>query len=634
MVSLRTDDGSTDEVDVSAQRAQRDGFSQGGRLPTLLSRSSVQFQRPRMLTRRIELTVLVALAVAPAILAFIFIFQYGVNVPFFDEWDLVPYFDQLYTGTLSFSYLFRQHNEHRVIFPRLIILGLGQLMAFNVVAEMYVSWLLSCMSGYILYKVCRSNFQDTRIGILAFIPISWLFFSLRQAENLLWGFEITISLCILMTLLAIVLLARSHGLDRYWLGACACGIVSSFSFGTGLLMWPTGALQIVLIKRCRAVRGEKLPVQSLVGWCFVGAAVYAAYFSHYIALPSTSDGMYVLGEPGAAVAYLLAALGSPLTTELIWAQAMGLLLLPLYGSLLYVLLARPSGSIPSTPVFAALATYALLSIALIMKARVALGVDQAMASRYTSITGLGIIALYLFAISRTARTWRMGLTAVLVILISAGTATTYAWAQKIGTDTRTQRAFGAYFVATYPVQGEQTLTSLFPDSAVIKAYAPLLEKYHLSVFSAEPFNPDRLSHAVHPTMFFLDEINSKPIDRANPVVVLDSSKQDTIIFSGWAVDPVARAPAGGAYLVMQEHARLGGVFVTIDDRIHIPAFYGLERPDVAEVLRQPAYRFSGFKIVFGTRALGPGRHTVSFGIIGSNGAASSIVDQQITLDIV
>src|SRR5438876_11379636 len=48
--------------------------------------------------------------------------HYGVNVPFWDEWSLVSFFEKAHDHALTFRDFVVQHNEHRIVFPKLIFL--------------------------------------------------------------------------------------------------------------------------------------------------------------------------------------------------------------------------------------------------------------------------------------------------------------------------------------------------------------------------------------------------------------------------------------------------------------------------------------------------------------------------------
>ena len=80
---------------------------------------------------------LLFLAVVPAALIIRLISEYGVNVPFGDEWSMVRLFAKWNDHQLSVADLFRQHNEHRILFPKLIYIAFAQLTHWNLRAEMF-----------------------------------------------------------------------------------------------------------------------------------------------------------------------------------------------------------------------------------------------------------------------------------------------------------------------------------------------------------------------------------------------------------------------------------------------------------------------------------------------------------------
>ncbi|MFM6192415.1 MAG: hypothetical protein ACKPFB_21235, partial [Planktothrix sp.] len=68
-----------------------------------------------------------------------FIIRFGVNVPFYDQWVLPALFEKTATGTLAFKDLFELHNNHRILFPRLIFIGLGFISNWNIKLELLFS---------------------------------------------------------------------------------------------------------------------------------------------------------------------------------------------------------------------------------------------------------------------------------------------------------------------------------------------------------------------------------------------------------------------------------------------------------------------------------------------------------------
>src|SRR4051794_2788618 len=66
------------------------------------------------------------LVMAPACVCGFYVFHNAVDVPSWDQWELVGLLVKSSHGELRFADLHAQHNEHRVLFPRLLMLGLAR----------------------------------------------------------------------------------------------------------------------------------------------------------------------------------------------------------------------------------------------------------------------------------------------------------------------------------------------------------------------------------------------------------------------------------------------------------------------------------------------------------------------------
>src|SRR5882724_12820993 len=79
---------------------------------------------------------------APPLLIGLLIFRNGVDTPFGDEWDgTAPLFEKMAAGTLGFADFFAQHNQHRILFPRLNFLRTWAPDALEHPGpELFVSW--------------------------------------------------------------------------------------------------------------------------------------------------------------------------------------------------------------------------------------------------------------------------------------------------------------------------------------------------------------------------------------------------------------------------------------------------------------------------------------------------------------
>jgi hypothetical protein len=155
------------------------------------------------LAHGLRFAAVIALIILPALLTLVYIRTYGVNVPYWDQWEIVSLFEQWYTGNLSFMHLFSQHNEHRIFLPRVFMLLLGNMTHYNTLAEMYFSWVLLCLTCIILFIAYVHTVKTTWSELAKFILVAWLIFGLQQYENLLWGWQLQWFLAALCIVFAI-----------------------------------------------------------------------------------------------------------------------------------------------------------------------------------------------------------------------------------------------------------------------------------------------------------------------------------------------------------------------------------------------------------------------------------------------
>ncbi|HPO15960.1 MAG TPA: hypothetical protein PLI09_21155 [Candidatus Hydrogenedentes bacterium] len=233
--------------------------------------------------------------------------HYGLNFPYWDEMLLAPLIEHAKTGQLRFIELWAQHNEHRPLFPRLIMLALALPTNWN------VNWVLAanvlCGIGSFLFMswtALRSASKELRpwwvIPVLAFFVFSW-----AQMENWAWGLELTVLLCTFAVTSGIVLLAHpALGWYGFLLGALM-GVVASYSFANGMLYWFAAAPALLVMPKLP--REQK--ILRVVLWVALAFLVIESYFVAYhkpgVSPPLTA----LLHAPLAYIGYILLYLGSP-----------------------------------------------------------------------------------------------------------------------------------------------------------------------------------------------------------------------------------------------------------------------------------------------------------------------------------
>ena len=258
------------------------------------------------LKRSLSLASLLLIA-APPLLIGLLIFRDGVDVPFWDQWDgTAPLFEKMAAGTLRFADFFAQHNEHRILFPQLIFVGLGRLTHWNVRAELFLIWFLGLVCLFNIWQLMwRSGWKDSGFWIL--FSSSVLLFSPLSRENFLWGFQIgfLLPLACVTTCIWVATYVR-HPLNFVF--AIMLCTVCTFSIASGLASWLL-ATPLLMLAQTRSTSSRKWWAIWICAFLFE----VCAYFYGYVKPRHHPPVWQALSHPGAAAVYVLVFLGSPFT---------------------------------------------------------------------------------------------------------------------------------------------------------------------------------------------------------------------------------------------------------------------------------------------------------------------------------
>src|SRR5437764_9968376 len=178
------------------------------------------------------------LIATPPLLIGLLILRDGVDVPFWDQWDgTAPLFEKMAAGTLGFADFFAQHNEHRILFPRLIFFGLGRLTHWNVRAELFVIWFLALVCLFNIWQMTRrSAWKDSFRSFLLLFSSSVLLFSPLNRENFLWGFQIGFLLPLACVTACMLVATYVRPPFNFVFTIMLC-TVCTFSIASGLTSW-------------------------------------------------------------------------------------------------------------------------------------------------------------------------------------------------------------------------------------------------------------------------------------------------------------------------------------------------------------------------------------------------------------
>ena len=248
---------------------------------------------------------------------------HAVNIPVWDGWERALLLEKWEAGTMTFADLYAPHIDHRIVFPRLLILLVAEVAQGDVRWEIGATWLFGLAAGIGVWRLARDTMGpggwSDGVALLANL---WIFSPL-QYDNWLWPIQTAFVLPLPCLVWAIwVTLRPWHWATRLSV-AGALAIVGTHSFSHGLFIWPAvGMLALLLPRSAPAAAGRWWYV---MGWALLGAVVVGCYFGiDYRAATAYSYGQKAgeltplagtwraaLGDFGTAWTFFLTILGGP-----------------------------------------------------------------------------------------------------------------------------------------------------------------------------------------------------------------------------------------------------------------------------------------------------------------------------------
>ena len=519
--------------------------------------------------------------ITPILLFLFYILKFGVDVPRWDEWNIAEILKAYYNKGDWLSMIFAQHNEHRIVFPRAILLTLAWLTDWNVKAEMVASWVIHVMNFLLIWGILK------QVGIKRdwlLIPIAWLMFNIGQWENILWGWCFHWYLMIFGFLLALFFLTRVTRSAWLILPAILAGIISSFSFNNGLLIWPLGLAYLFFMKEL----GDKQKKLILL-WLIVGIFIFIVYYLDYTNPNPHSPLTLFLQQPFLFLICFFGNLGSGLGGQIIVPSILaGIIIFSV--SIVSFLSARKiikGNAIALMPVFI-LGLFSLISVLAISVGRFSLGISESIAPRYITIASFLLMAnviLFEMIAQDAGNTKSQGriktLNIIFLSVISIGLFITLIKSCQTGRAVYFERMKAAVYLKQYKYAPNRVLSLfLHPSPVLIRDLAPLLKQKRLTVFRNEvEISLDNYRKLIAP-----EKEQSGAIDRIDVIPAQYSNGSNDVLYvSGWAIDQTR-----------QEIPK--AVFILVDNKLIGQAVLGSPRQDIGKMLNNNRYILSGWEI--------------------------------------
>jgi hypothetical protein len=468
--------------------------------------------------RRLLVLLLVLL---PAVLQAAIVTAFGSRMLLWDELYYARVFRAIGEGQPWVSRIWHQHNEHRIVWTKLVFFANAGFLGWNPIVDMYVSVLLTALIAWGIWKLYRAAGPGHPAY---FIPVALLLCSLAQYMNILYGLMTCHYFTLAGMIWAIVFLMR-----RTWTAlaaAVACACAAMVSTLNAIIIAPIGLLVLVMTR------------QKPARWIVWSAAMLGcgyAYFRSY-------------QRPGQAPPYdwwsattvlqsadtFLLNLGSPLSAgDIVWGRALGVMTvgaLVLLWLCVWIFDKRESHA-----GMVALSLVAVGCAAAVAIGRAA-GASVALESKYVAYSTLALVAPYLGLACLPDLRARGGILGGLTAVIGVGllAANLAGFEQTREWQRRQQRA--DFVLQTIEMQPDEAIAVLFgaPQVPQVRDAAAYLRATRLGPFR------DAADVLMAPR--WRDGLPTGAITAGSPLRTHVVCPVDTLVDVGLVVGP----PPGGA----------------------------------------------------------------------------------------
>ena len=393
-------------------------------------------------------------------------------LPHWDEWSLFDHLAQ--GGGWSLSWLWAQHNEHRILTTKLLFLLdvelfqgkqiflLTCIFLVQLLQVALLSWSLRSLAGW------RGSQWRIGTGLIAYCVLCP-----TQYENLVWGFQVQFVMTACMAtfaILALLLYHREPG-TKFLFVSITAATLATWSLANGMLLWP------LLIGAALRLRMRAQAWRSLL----IAAAVNIALYVYGYHRP-VSDAK--LPSVGQSLHYIVVYFGSTFVRHSSGIIAMITGVLGISAAAFFIVSAlrrRDTASLLQTEL-ALLMLFTLATAAVTSTGRLHLGVEQATASRYQTFALLFWCCLGLrLLIHLAGRTKQLGFATGLLITMLA--SATQIRLPLIDAQWRQLRLKKISLALITGVPDTELLTEAYPDPQVVLRSAAYMRKHQLSIFA-------------------------------------------------------------------------------------------------------------------------------------------------------
>ena len=453
-----------------------------------------------------------------------YIATYGVNVPYWDEWQIVPLFQKFYYGNLHFfELLTAKHNEHLVFVSFSFMLLQDLITGFNTKSLLYTSAILQISSFLILSKIAWNLLAKNQLRPWLFVFMAIAIFSISQHKNTLWAFQTAWYLITFLFAASLFVLEKTYSSSnkyfqiRLTIAATLLAALASFCSFQGLIVWAAGAVFIFAKNDLSfsQLRRDRNAYIWLV-CASITLAVFSAIWLRDANQPPLFNGS-LIARLGTSLYITVGTLGAAVgeAGSRIVMLSGGLYVLLLIGAL--VKIQRSSHrSEYATPL--ALVSFGLIFGLLVGLGRAPFGtsiVNETRYGAYALLSTIGLVIIY-FHKQSTGNDLLLSVLRKILLgyIVFSGAISGYCGLVK-AIEWRTDQQIAAMLLKRYHQTSDfQIKRVLFGDSSFVRANADFLASHSLNLFSeTTPGVPTNISAYATPPTSFVDVIERFPEDK-------------------------------------------------------------------------------------------------------------------------
>jgi hypothetical protein len=240
---------------------------------------------------RFKRLLLILLVFSPAIFTATLVRDKAVDVGCWDMWENAPLLQKWHDfreGKMSLGelghHLYAAQIQHRIVVPRLLIIGLATLSGGDFRWEQYLTFLILLLDAGLLWLLVRRTLGESPWRWPLMFAINLLIFSPIHYQIIFWGSSLwgTIPVACLLGTLLLLAAPRGEGFGWRVILSVILAEIATHSFAHGLALWPIVLILVLFFKS--APPSKRLLAAGAV--LLIAGVTFACYFHDFINVAS------------------------------------------------------------------------------------------------------------------------------------------------------------------------------------------------------------------------------------------------------------------------------------------------------------------------------------------------------------